>query len=586
MRWCWNWSRDRRWRRGSKRTGAEGHPARRSAGDRAADRGRARCGARARHRPPRSEAGEHRALADGVVKVLDFGLAKRPGAGSGEAGRTLTNSPTMMAPTVEGVLLGTAPYMSPEQARGKAVDKRTDIWAFGCVLYEMLTGRRAFDGETSSDVIAAILEREPDFSLPATPRRRRTSSACWRARSTRIRRRDCATSATHAQSSTRVGPRLPTRRRPRVTSRRSRASRLGRARRWPRRPPPRSPSRRCGCRRAPLKSCSTCRFRRASRRLRAARDLTRRPIPRGRSHLRGTRADLAASDRLDGRPDAARHRRRDLSVLVAGRQVDRLFRRTEAEADRARRRSGLDRRRRAGRARRHVAAGRHDPVRAQRRSARCSACRRLEERPSPRRSSSPARTITGRRFSCPTAVTFCTTRAARRRSAASTSRGSTDPNRGGSPTPMPPRSTRVGPPAVRPSGRIARAAVRRRSPHPRRRRRPRGRTGRRQSGDQPGLAGGVAVRRDRVRGQRRPKRAVRLGRSDGQEDRSARAAGADADGDAVAVAGRTADRLQPRRRQQLGHLADGHARDDEPADVGSRARLQPGLVGRRPADIL
>jgi serine/threonine protein kinase/Tol biopolymer transport system component len=98
---------------------------------------------------------------EGVVKVLDFGLAI-PGAGA-ESGE-LTNSPTMMAPTVEGMLLGTAPYMSPEQARGKAVDKRTDIWAFGCVLYEMLTGRRAFDGETSSDAIAAILEREPDYS--------------------------------------------------------------------------------------------------------------------------------------------------------------------------------------------------------------------------------------------------------------------------------------------------------------------------------------------------------------------------------------------------------------------------------------
>ena len=98
---------------------------------------------------------------DGVVKVLDFGLAK-PGAGAESGG--LTHSPTMMAPTVEGLLLGTAPYMSPEQARGKAVDKRTDIWAFGCVLYEMLTGHRAFDGETSSDAIAAILEREPDYS--------------------------------------------------------------------------------------------------------------------------------------------------------------------------------------------------------------------------------------------------------------------------------------------------------------------------------------------------------------------------------------------------------------------------------------
>jgi len=103
---------------------------------------------------------------DGVVKVLDFGLAKLM---AGEVSLSdLTHSPTMMAPTIDGVMLGTAPYMSPEQARGKPVDKRTDIWAFGCVLYELLTGRRAFGGETSSDVIASILEREPDFSrLPA-----------------------------------------------------------------------------------------------------------------------------------------------------------------------------------------------------------------------------------------------------------------------------------------------------------------------------------------------------------------------------------------------------------------------------------
>jgi Tol biopolymer transport system component len=104
---------------------------------------------------------------DGVVKVLDFGLAK-PAAGAAGLDQ-FTNSPTLMAPTVDGVLLGTAPYMSPEQARGKVVDKRTDIWAFGCVLYEMLAGRRAFNGGTSSDVIASILEREPDFSvLPAS----------------------------------------------------------------------------------------------------------------------------------------------------------------------------------------------------------------------------------------------------------------------------------------------------------------------------------------------------------------------------------------------------------------------------------
>ncbi|MBI3401836.1 MAG: serine/threonine protein kinase [Acidobacteria bacterium] len=106
---------------------------------------------------------------DGVVKVLDFGLAKAGGAG--EAGGELTHSPTMMGPTLGGVLLGTAPYMSPEQARGKSVDKRTDIWAFGCVLYEMLTGRRAFTGETTTDVLAKIVEREPDWTQlpPSAP---------------------------------------------------------------------------------------------------------------------------------------------------------------------------------------------------------------------------------------------------------------------------------------------------------------------------------------------------------------------------------------------------------------------------------
>ncbi len=104
-----------------------------------------------------------------AVKVLDFGLAKTAAADAGAAG--LSHSPTAFPATMDGMVLGTAPYMSPEQARGKAVDKRTDIWAFGCVLYEMLTGRLAFPGETMSDAIAVILEREPDWSaIPtATP---------------------------------------------------------------------------------------------------------------------------------------------------------------------------------------------------------------------------------------------------------------------------------------------------------------------------------------------------------------------------------------------------------------------------------
>jgi serine/threonine protein kinase/Tol biopolymer transport system component len=103
----------------------------------------------------------------GIVKVLDFGLAKAVG-GDG-ASPDLTQSPLVTRDGGrDGALIGTAAYMSPEQARGAAVDKRTDIWAFGCVLYEMLTGRLAFAGETVSDTIARILEREPDWSaLPA-----------------------------------------------------------------------------------------------------------------------------------------------------------------------------------------------------------------------------------------------------------------------------------------------------------------------------------------------------------------------------------------------------------------------------------
>jgi serine/threonine-protein kinase len=108
---------------------------------------------------------------DGKVKVLDFGLAKAWSLEESDA--DLTHSPTLTAQmTAAGVLLGTAAYMSPEQARGKTADKRADIWAFGVVLFEMLTGARLFDGETTSDVLAAVLRAEPDWSeLPAeTPR--------------------------------------------------------------------------------------------------------------------------------------------------------------------------------------------------------------------------------------------------------------------------------------------------------------------------------------------------------------------------------------------------------------------------------
>jgi eukaryotic-like serine/threonine-protein kinase len=103
---------------------------------------------------------------DGTVKVLDFGLAKAFAPG-GDSAVALANSPTMLAAgkTELGIILGTAAYMSPEQARGWAVDKRADIWAFGCVLFQMLTGVQPFAGESTTDILAEVVQREPDWSL-------------------------------------------------------------------------------------------------------------------------------------------------------------------------------------------------------------------------------------------------------------------------------------------------------------------------------------------------------------------------------------------------------------------------------------
>ncbi len=108
---------------------------------------------------------------EGVAKILDFGLAKAL-EGDGAAADISTSPTISRMATQAGIILGTAAYMAPEQAKGKAVDRRADIWAFGCVLYEMLTGKKVFDGETVSDVLAAVIRAEPEWSLlPAnTPR--------------------------------------------------------------------------------------------------------------------------------------------------------------------------------------------------------------------------------------------------------------------------------------------------------------------------------------------------------------------------------------------------------------------------------
>jgi Tol biopolymer transport system component len=156
---------------------------------------------------------------DGKVKVLDFGLAKAMDAGaSSDPARDPSMSPTITSlGTVAGVILGTAAYMSPEAARGRAVDKRADVWAFGCVLYEMLAGQLAFAGETVSDTMAAVLTREPDWTAlpaPTSPDLRELLARCLR-KDPKERLRDIGDARIALREAGRDVPVMPTKTPPR-----------------------------------------------------------------------------------------------------------------------------------------------------------------------------------------------------------------------------------------------------------------------------------------------------------------------------------------------------------------------------------
>ena len=260
----------------------------------------------------------------GAVKVLDFGLAKAF-PNDDDAGRshvpTITNAASQL-----GGIFGTPAYMSPEQARGQAVDARADIWAFGCVLFEMLTARRAFAGETISDTIAHILERPPDWSaLPqATPSNvRRVLTHCLEKDPNRRWRdiRDVRIELDESDEALATDDRGVARR-----------FALGRARgvvgagadRYRGRGVP------CAARAAGGTGTTRNQIRRGvasrdRRRLSPASDLARRPAARGGTEVRATRRVVAATGRVDGRPHAAKYAERVVSLLVAGRDIDRVL---------------------------------------------------------------------------------------------------------------------------------------------------------------------------------------------------------------------------------------------------------------------
>jgi len=163
---------------------------------------------------------------DGTVKVLDFGLAKALEAPGRSGGQDPSNSPTVTSPAIMtdvGVILGTAAYMSPEQAKGRSTDKRSDVWAFGCVLFEMLTGRRAFGGETVTETLASVMRDTPAFEkLPAaTPSRIRLLIARCLERDSKRRLRDIGDARLELESRSEAEDALAVRRDSRALWRRS-----------------------------------------------------------------------------------------------------------------------------------------------------------------------------------------------------------------------------------------------------------------------------------------------------------------------------------------------------------------------------
>ena len=372
---------------------------------------------------------------DGTVKVLDFGLAKALDAAAPAGG--VSQSPTLASPAMTrlGVVLGTAPYMSPEQARGKTVDKSSDIWAFGCVLFEMLSGARAFGGDDVTETIAAVVRAEPEWSrLPAdTPdsvRRllRRCLEKDGKRRLADIR--DARLEIDEAQHE----PRVASSEAPGTSRRRERllwsaalvllagVAAASMLRRGNAAAPP--PEMRVEITTPPTTDVVSMAISPDGEKLAFVASSDGRPKLWLRSMVDGFGAT------------ARRHRRRVVSVLVAGQPVDRVLRERDGQSHRCRRRLTAGARASAGGRRGNLESRGRDPVHAGsgRSDLRVSRTREALRRcclvPSGRREGSASRS------SCPTVVISCTTWPTRRREAC-TSEPSTAPTEHGCSMRMP-----------------------------------------------------------------------------------------------------------------------------------------------------